>query len=109
MDSGRSLGLVSYSLHGRLQSEWVSGLCQSAGRYPPPHGILRHTRLTVSFPTAPPNKVASARLTWLAPLEPPAQTPSPTPEAAVATEVDMERAKVQKSYWYRRRYWRRRW
>ena len=47
----------------------------------------------------------SLALTWLAPLEPPAQTASPTPEAAVATEVDMERAKVQKSYWHRRRYW----
>ena len=46
----------------------------------------------------------SLALTWLAPLES-AETPSPTPEAAVATEVDMERAKVQKSYWHRRRYW----
>jgi hypothetical protein len=39
------------------------------------------------------------------------EAPVLTPEAAVATPEDMERAKIEKTYWYwrrRRRWWRRR-
>src|SRR5512134_1139219 len=37
-----AFGAVSYGLHGRLQSGvGATSLCQSAGRYPPPHGILK--------------------------------------------------------------------
>lgn len=48
----------------------------------------------------------SEAFTGLAPLEPIDQTQSPAPESAVATDADMEHAKVEKTWWYRRRYWR---
>ncbi|PWB82748.1 MAG: hypothetical protein C3F11_10265 [Methylocystaceae bacterium] len=49
----------------------------------------------------------SLALTTLAPLEPPTGTPHAAPESAVATQEDMERVEIEKSYWgYRRRYWR---
>lgn len=52
----------------------------------------------------------SKALTRLAPLGVPDDDPAMTPEAAVATPEDMERAKVEKSYWgWRRRRWRRGW
>lgn len=54
------------------------------------------------------SSTASPAFTAFAPLEPPAGTPGATPEPAVATEADMERAKIEQSQWgyYRRRYWR---
>lgn len=49
----------------------------------------------------------SRALTTLPALEPPASDRQAAPEAAVATESDIEQAKIEKSYWvYRRRYWR---
>jgi hypothetical protein len=55
----------------------------------------------------------SRALTRVAPIEPVDE--ALTPEAAVATPEDMERAKIEKTYWYwrrrrrwHRRYWRRR-
>jgi len=51
----------------------------------------------------------SLALTSVAPLDVP-RAPEPAPEAAVATEADLERAQVEKTYWYyRRRVWRPRW
>ncbi|TDX66483.1 hypothetical protein EDE12_10114 [Methylosinus sp. sav-2] len=51
----------------------------------------------------------SHALTSVAPLEAP-RAPEPAPEAAVATPEDLERAQVEKTYWYyRRRVWRPRW
>ena len=56
----------------------------------------------------------SRALTRVAPIEPVDEAPVLTPEAAVATPEDMERAKIEKTYWYwrrrrrwHRRYWRR--
>jgi len=44
--STRRFGLISYNLHGLLQSWFfATSLCQSAGRYPPPHGIFVVTNL----------------------------------------------------------------
>lgn len=51
----------------------------------------------------------SLALTSLAPLDPPIGEPSVAPEPAVATPADLERAKIEQSYWgRRRRFWRRR-
>ena len=57
----------------------------------------------------------SRALTRVMPIEPVDEAPVLTPEAAVATPEDMERAKIEKTYWYwrrrrrwHRRYWRRR-
>jgi hypothetical protein len=57
----------------------------------------------------------SRALTRVTPIEPVDEAPVLTPEAAVATPEDMERAKIEKTYWYwrrrrrwHRRYWRRR-
>ena len=45
-DGTRRFGLISYNLHGLLQSWFfATSLCQSAGRYPPPHGIFVVTNL----------------------------------------------------------------
>lgn len=47
----------------------------------------------------------SKALTFAAPLAPDA--PKPAPQAAVATQADLEQAHVEKAQWYyRRRYWR---
>jgi hypothetical protein len=54
----------------------------------------------------------SRALTRVAPIEPVDEAPALPPEAAVATPEDMERAKIEKTYWYwrrRRRWHRRRW
>ncbi|MBU3889636.1 hypothetical protein FM996_20185 [Methylosinus sporium] len=51
----------------------------------------------------------SLALTSVAPLDAPL-APAPAPEAAVATQEDIDRAQVEKTYWYyRRRVWRPRW
>ncbi len=49
----------------------------------------------------------SQALTSVAPLDAPL-APEPAPQAAVATQEDIEQAHVEKTQWYyRRRYWRR--
>lgn len=52
---------------------------------------------TAAFAASP-----ARALTRLAPVEPPDTDPTTIPRAAVATPEDIERAKIEKAWWYRR-------
>ena len=62
LDSGWRFGSVGFGRHGHLQSAWfATSLCQSVGRYPPPHGIWSHEVVVLNGVTVT-VKVAHVRL-----------------------------------------------
>jgi hypothetical protein len=62
LDGDWRFGSVDFGRHDRLQSGWfATSLCQSAGRYPHPHGIWSHEVVLLNGVTVT-VKVAHVRL-----------------------------------------------